>query len=47
MQLCVTAILLQAAQVRKGSYSPDDGMQYHPESYHSCTIYAGTVVTQV
>ena len=43
---------LQAAQVRKSSVvtcdSDDTGAHaYHPESHHSSTIFAGTVVQQV
>jgi hypothetical protein len=38
---------LQAAQVRKSSYVPDVGADYDPDSYHTRTVYAGTVVQQV
>ena len=38
---------VQAAQVRKSSYVPDPGVQYDPDSYNSCTVYAGTIVRQV
>ena len=40
----------QAAQVRKSAFveGSNDGKQtYHPETHHSCTIYAGTMVQQV
>ncbi len=39
--------MLQEAQVRKSSYVPDPGVDYDPDSYHSCTVYAGTIVRQV
>ncbi|KAL0028992.1 hypothetical protein WJX77_010388 [Trebouxia sp. C0004] len=40
----------EAAQVRKSSFvahSNDKQHAYHPETHHSCTIHAGTVVQQV
>ena len=45
--LSPVCISLQAAQVRKSSYVPDPGVKYDPDRYHSCTIYAGTMVQQV
>lgn len=39
--------MLQAAQVRKSSYVADPGVQYDPDKYHACTMYAGTVIQQV
>ena len=41
---------MQAAQVRKSSFvarSSDTQHAYYPETHHSCTIHAGTVVQQV
>lgn len=43
MQMCS----VQAVQVRKCNYVPDTGRDYDPDSYHECTIFAGTVVRQV
>ena len=37
----------EAVQVRKSSYVPDEGVEYDPDNYHSCTVYAGTIVQQV
>ena len=37
----------EAVQVRKSSYVPDEGVEYDPDKYHSCTVYAGTIVQQV
>lgn len=42
-----TCVKLQTAQVRKTGYVLDVGQDYHPDKYHSCTIYAGTMVQQV
>lgn len=42
-----SVLTLQASQVRKSSYTPDEGVQYNPDAYHACTVYAGTVVNQV
>ena len=39
--------VMQAAQVRKSSYVADPGVDYDPDSYHACTIHAGTIVMQV
>jgi len=38
---------MQAAQVRKDSYMPEQGHVYDPDTCHACTIYAGTMVQQV
>ena len=38
---------LQAEQVRKSRYVPEFCVDYHPDKYQSCTVYAGTVVQQV
>ena len=42
---------MQAAQVRKVSFVPDDQLvasgMYDPETHHSCTVHAGTYVQQV
>ena len=38
---------MQAVQVRKSSYVADKGMEYQPDLYHQCTVFAGTVVRQV
>lgn len=37
----------QAAQVRKSSYIGDQDLPYHPDAYHECTVFAGTIVRQV
>ena len=39
--------LLQAAQVRKAAFVPEDGVRYNPDRHQSCTVYAGTTVQQV
>ena len=44
---CTCYCVVQAAQVRKSSYVSDPGVQYDPDSYHTCTVYAGTIVQQV
>ena len=41
---------MQAAQVRKSSFvdsGSDKKAAYHPETHHSCTVHAGTVILQV
>ena len=41
---------MQAAQVRKSSFVAHVSgkkVAYHPETHHSCTIHAGTVIQQV
>ena len=41
---------VQAVQVRKSGFverDMDGKHSYHPETHHSCTVYAGTVVQQV
>ena len=41
---------VQAAQVRKSSFAAhgnNSKAAYHPETHHSCTIHAGTVIQQV
>lgn len=43
----IEAFVLQAVQVRKCGYVPDAHVDYDPDSYHTCTVYAGTVVQQV
>lgn len=37
---------MQAAQVRKVAYVPDETAEYHPDRHSSNTIYAGTTVAQ-
>ena len=37
---------MQAAQVRKVSYVPDETAEYDPDRHSSNTIYAGTTVAQ-
>ncbi|KAL0049927.1 hypothetical protein WJX82_000871 [Trebouxia sp. C0006] len=37
----------EAKQVRKASYVPEAGGDYHPDAQPSCTVYAGTLVQQV
>ena len=44
---CSLSVELQAAQVRKSGYVPDEGVEYHPDNYHTCTVFAGTIVRQV
>ncbi len=43
----IGAVLVQAKQVRKASYVPEAGGDYHPDAQPSCTVYAGTLVHQV
>lgn len=38
---------LQAEQLRKSAYVPEDEKIYDPDTQRSCTIYAGTMVQQV
>ena len=38
---------VQGKQVRKASYVPDRDVDYNPDSCHTCTVYAGTVLLQV
>ncbi len=38
---------MQAAQIRKSSYVPQLGLDYDPDKYSFCTVYAGTTVQQV
>lgn len=38
---------MQAAQVRKVCFVPDDTLDYQPDRHSSSTIYAGTTVQQV
>ena len=46
MRVCA-CVAMQAAQVRKVRYTPQEGIQYDPDSCPNCTIYAGTHVQQV
>ena len=39
--------MLQAAQVRKDCYVPENGIAYDPDACHTCTIHCGTIVQQV
>ena len=39
--------MLQAAQVRKAAFVPEDGVRYNPDQHQSCSVYAGTTVQQV
>ncbi len=46
--VCSTEVVyVQAKQVRKASYVPEAGGDYHPDAQPSCTVYAGTLVHQV
>ena len=47
--LLVSRRAMQAAQVRKASFVPDNQhlAPYDPETHHSCTVHAGTYVQQV
>ena len=38
---------MQATQVRKTNYVPENGVNYNPDKNHTCTVYAGTMVQQV
>ena len=38
---------MQAAQVRKVPYVPDDITEFHPDRDSSSTVFAGTTVQQV
>lgn len=33
--------------MRKSSYIGEEGLPYHPDAYHQCTVFAGTIVRQV
>ncbi|KAL0032691.1 hypothetical protein WJX79_003604 [Trebouxia sp. C0005] len=37
----------ETAQMRKSSYIGEEGLPYHPDAYHQCTVFAGTIVRQV
>ena len=41
------ASMLQAAQVRKDCYVPENGVAYDPDACQTCTIACGTLVQQV
>ena len=41
------AVGLQAEQLHKSAYVPEQNKEYEPDKDRSCTIYAGTLVQQV
>lgn len=43
----LTAFVAQAEQLRKSAYVPEPGIDYDPDKHLTCTIYAGSMVSQV